>query len=102
MNGQLTTDGKRYYITFINDYSRFYYVCLLSSKDEGLDIFKTYKNEVELHYEKFIKYLRSNPGGNIMILHISRPLGLSMKWQLLIDHNKMVAPIEKIEFDRDC
>ena len=55
--------GKRYFITFIDDYSRFCYVYLLSSKDEALDIFKTYKNEVELHCEKFIKCLMSDQDG---------------------------------------
>jgi len=53
MNGQLTMGGKRYFITFIGDYSTFCYVYLLSSKDEALDMSKTYKNEAELHCEKF-------------------------------------------------
>jgi len=47
MNGQLTMGGKTYFITFMDDYSRFCYVYLLSSKDEALDMCKTYKNEVE-------------------------------------------------------
>ena len=54
--------GKRYFITFIDDCSRFCYVYLLSSKDEALDMFKTYKNEVELHCKKVIKCLRSDRG----------------------------------------
>ena len=39
MNGQLTMGGKRYFITFIDDYSRFFYVYFLSSKDVALDMF---------------------------------------------------------------
>jgi len=38
-------------------------VYLLSSKDEALDMFKTYKKEVELHCEKIIKCLKSDRGG---------------------------------------
>ena len=49
INGQLTLSGKRYFITCIDDYSRYYYLYLLSSKDEALEKFKINKNEVELH-----------------------------------------------------
>ena len=41
-----TRGGRKYFITFIDDYSRFCYVYLLHSKDETIDVFKTYKNEV--------------------------------------------------------
>ena len=72
MNGQITMSGKRYFITFIDDYSRFCYVYLLSSKDEALVMFKTYKNKVELHCETFIKCLRSDRGGEyyLSLIHI--------------------------------
>jgi len=43
MNEQLTMSVARYFITLIDDYFRFYYVYLLSSKDEALVMFKTYK-----------------------------------------------------------
>ena len=39
--------GKKYFITFIDDCTRFCYVYLLNSKDETIDAFKQYKNEVE-------------------------------------------------------
>jgi hypothetical protein len=32
MNGELTKGGKRYFMTFIDDYTRFCYVYLLKSK----------------------------------------------------------------------
>jgi hypothetical protein len=35
------------FITFINDYSRYAYVYLISEKSEALDKFKIYKAEVE-------------------------------------------------------
>jgi len=63
MNGQLSLSGKRYFITFIDNYSRCCYVYLLTSMDEALEKFKIYKNEVEFHYEKFLKCLRFDRGG---------------------------------------
>ena len=45
MNKILIKGGKRYFITFINDSTRFCCVYLLKSKDEALHYFKTYKAE---------------------------------------------------------
>ena len=58
-----TRGGRKYFITFIDDYSRFCYVYLLHSKDETIDVFKTYKNEVENQKNKTLKMLRSDRGG---------------------------------------
>ena len=41
--------NKKYVITFIDDASRYCYIYLLHSKDEALDKFRIYKQEVELH-----------------------------------------------------
>jgi hypothetical protein len=46
MNGILTKGGKRYFITFIDDSTRFCYVYLLKSS-EALHYFKTYKAEAK-------------------------------------------------------
>lgn len=55
--------NKKYVITFIDDASRYCYVYLLHSKDEALDKFKIYKQEVELHKNELIKVLRTDRGG---------------------------------------
>ena len=55
--------GKTYFVTFIDDCTRFCYVYLLNYKDEVMEKFKIYKEEVELHCESFIKCLRSDRGG---------------------------------------
>jgi hypothetical protein len=47
MNGELTKGGKRYFMTLIDDCTRFCYIYLLKSKDEALHYFKIYKAEVE-------------------------------------------------------
>lgn len=55
--------GKNYYITFIDDCIKFCYVYLINTKDEALNMFKTYKAEVENQLDKKIKILMSDRGG---------------------------------------
>lgn len=52
--------GKLYYVTFVDDFSRYTRVYLLKSKDETTDIFMKYKLEVENQLNKRIKRLRSD------------------------------------------
>ena len=42
-----TRGGKKYFLTLIDDCTRYCYVYLLRSKDEVLEMFKHFKNEVE-------------------------------------------------------
>ena len=63
MNGELNKDDRWYFMTFIDDSTRFCYVYLLKTKDEALYYFKVYKAEVENQLEKKIKRLRSDRGG---------------------------------------
>jgi hypothetical protein len=52
MNGVLTEGGQRYFMTMIDDASRYCYVYLLKIMDETLNCFKTYKTEVENQLER--------------------------------------------------
>ena len=63
MNGKLTRDAKRYFITFINDYSRFTFVYLFMTKDEAFQKFKEYKLVMENQKNRKIKILHSDRGG---------------------------------------
>ena len=63
MNDELTKGGRRYFMTFIDDCTRFCYVYLLKTKDEALHYFKVYKAKVENQLEKKIKHLRSDHAG---------------------------------------
>nr|GEY90873.1 hypothetical protein [Tanacetum cinerariifolium] len=63
LNRQLTRGGSRYFITFIDDCSRYTYVYLLKSKDRAFETFKIYKAEVENQKGKKIQILRSDRGG---------------------------------------
>ncbi|KAH9668658.1 Integrase catalytic domain-containing protein [Citrus sinensis] len=56
-------NGQRYFISFIDDYSRYMYLYLLYDKGEALDAFKVYKAEVEKQLGKPIKIVRSDRGG---------------------------------------
>ena len=59
----MSRGGKRYYITFVDDFSRFTKLYLLSSKDEAEEKFLIYKAEVENQLNKNIKRLRTDRGG---------------------------------------
>lgn len=55
--------GKKYYITFVDDHSKFTRVYLLKTKDEAEKMFMIYKTEVENQLDRKIKRLRSDRGG---------------------------------------
>jgi hypothetical protein len=63
LNGILTKGGKRYFITFIDNFSRYTYVYLMRNKDESFDMFQKYKIKVKNQKDKRIKVLRSDRGG---------------------------------------
>jgi hypothetical protein len=54
----LTRGGKRYFITFIDDFSKFTYIFLLRSKDEAFEKFKIFNAEVENLTNRNIRRLR--------------------------------------------
>ena len=58
-----TRGGKKYFLTLIDDCTRYCYVYLLRSKDEALEMFKHFKNEVENQLDRKIKLIRSDRGG---------------------------------------
>ena len=58
-----TCGGNKYFITFIDDSTRYCYVYLLKSKDDAIEKFALYKQEVENQLNKKIKMIRSGHGG---------------------------------------
>ncbi|KAA0046028.1 gag/pol protein [Cucumis melo var. makuwa] len=60
--------GLEYFISFIDDYSRYGYLYLMEHKFEALEKFKEYKAEVEHLLSIKIKILRSDRGGKYMNL----------------------------------
>lgn len=55
--------GKRYFITFIDDFSRRIWVYFLQEKSDAFAAFKTFKSLVEKETGMSIKILRSDRGG---------------------------------------
>ncbi|GJX88605.1 putative RNA-directed DNA polymerase [Tanacetum coccineum] len=55
--------GHKSFITFTDDYSRYMYLFLINEKSESVDMFKTFKAEVENQLDRRIKVVRSDRGG---------------------------------------
>jgi transposase InsO family protein len=58
-----TRNSHVYFISFIDDYSRYGYIYLIKEKTQALDTFKSFKSEVELQLNKRIKGVRLDRGG---------------------------------------
>lgn len=56
-------NGQQYFITFIDDYSRYGYLYLIHEKSQSLDVFKAFKVEIENQLSKKIKAVKSDCGG---------------------------------------
>ena len=65
----MTRVGKKFYVTFFDDYSRFTRVYLLRNKDEAFDMFLSYKVEVENQLDREIKRIRFDRGGEYINLN---------------------------------
>ena len=62
--------GYHYFLTFINDLSRYGYVYLMKHKSKTFEKFKEFQSEVENHRNKKIKFLRSDHGDEIFELRV--------------------------------
>ena len=60
--------GYEYFITFIDDYSRYGYIYLMHHKSGAFEKFKEYKTIVENHRGKSVKSLRSDHGGEYLLV----------------------------------
>ncbi|GJV72168.1 zinc finger, CCHC-type containing protein, partial [Tanacetum coccineum] len=63
MHATPSLENKKYFVTFIDDASRFCYVYLSHTKDEALDKFKIFKIDVELQQGSLIKRFMTDRGG---------------------------------------
>jgi hypothetical protein len=61
-----TMSGYRYWITFIDDHTRFRAVMFLKSKDQAFDAFRRYKAYAENHLGAKILCMRIDKGGEYM------------------------------------
>ena len=56
-------NGQQYFITFIDNFSRYGYLYLIHEKSQSLEVFKSFKVEVENQLNKRIKNVKSERGG---------------------------------------
>jgi hypothetical protein len=61
----------QYFITFIDDFSRYGYMYVMRHKSESFEKFKKFQNEVQNQLGKTIKFLRSDRGGEYLNLEFS-------------------------------
>ena len=59
-------DGYKYFVTFIDDFSRVTWLYLLKSKSEVIEVFKDFHNLVKNHFTSQIQTLRSDNGSEYM------------------------------------
>jgi hypothetical protein len=52
--------GSRYFVVFVDDYSRYSWVFLMRSRDELLNIYRNFANMVKTQFSKTIKVFRSD------------------------------------------
>jgi len=55
--------GAKYFVTFINDFTRKVWIYLLKDKSKTFETFKEFKQEAENEFGMKIKVLRSDNGG---------------------------------------
>lgn len=56
-------DGSRYYVSFIDDWSRFTIIYTIRSKDQVFECFRQYEAMVTAKFERKISRIRSDNGG---------------------------------------
>lgn len=76
-------NGKRYFVTFTDDFTHFCAAYILSTKDEVLDCFKTYAAMAEAHFDSSISRLRCDNGGEYVgkaFVDFCRTKGIQMEF----------------------
>ena len=58
----LSFGKEKYFITFIDDFSRYGYIYLLHEKSQAVNAFEVYITEVERQLERKVKIIRSDRG----------------------------------------
>jgi hypothetical protein len=63
--------GYKYYIVFVDDYSRFTWIYPLRTKAEAFETFVKFKLFAENNFSTKIKQLQSDGGGENLSIHFS-------------------------------
>lgn len=68
----ISNSKKRYINSFIDDFSRKVWVYFLAEKSKAFSIFKCYKNHVEKEIGSYVRCLRTDRGGEFIIIFAMR------------------------------
>lgn len=70
----LSSDGSRYYVSFLDNFSKFCWLYPISSKFDVQALFLWFQNNVERQFDRKIKILHTNGGGEFraLILHLQQ------------------------------
>ena len=72
--------GSRYYVTFIDDYTRYTSVYFMKTKDEALEKFKKFHSFAVNFTRKQVKVLRTDNGGE----YCSKAFDAFLEWNYSI------------------
>ena len=84
----------KYFVTFIDDYSRFTWIYFLHAKSDVFSVFEVFLSYVENQFSTTIKILRSDSGGSMFLRnfkHFYNPKASSLNDLVLTPPNKMVC-----------
>ena len=87
-------NGCRYFPTFIDDFSRYWWIYFMKLKSEFFETFKSFKAMVENSFNKNIKSIRFDGGGEYVKRYFQKfcenQRGFEWNTQFHTHHNKMV------------
>ena len=85
----LSIQGYKYYISFVDDYTRFTWIFPLKTKAEAFQVFKVFKTQVEKQLDKSIKCLQSDWGGEYRsFVHFLQTEGIQFRHSCPYTHNQ--------------
>ena len=64
--------GKKYFVTFIDDFSRKLWTYLIKNKSEVIKVFAKFKSMVERQSDRKLKVLRTDGGGEYVSKDFNR------------------------------
>ncbi|SDA01111.1 BZ3500_MvSof-1268-A1-R1_C085g00463 [Microbotryum saponariae] len=91
--------GKRYLVTFLDDFSRKLWAYAIGHKSEVFGVFKTWLAEVELETDAKLKVLRTDNGGEYCsraFTEFCKARGTRRQYSILERLNRTVVPNESI------
>lgn len=67
-----TIEGQRYYVTFVDDCTKFVWIFPLYNKSDVFSIFVKFHAYVTVQFGSSIKIIISNEGGEFMTIHLNK------------------------------